>query len=207
MRATRVLAIVALLVGLLTACGNDDADTAGPPPEDGTPDLTEADPTDPQDDAADTAENGTEEPSDDSPAQPSGDAGTFTVDGVTYQLHEAINCEPDDLGIEIREPILDTQYVGRSDDSGVLVHISQVEIAGNPAWDVSYSGPEGVFGSHLSEMGGEWVGEGDSTYSDAPVDVDGNTITGAVTLYDSMTMEDTVETEFEVTFPSQTTAC
>jgi hypothetical protein len=207
MRATRVLALVALLVGLLAACGNDDADITGPADaDDTTTTAAESDPADPQDDDADEgADDGTD--TDDSPAPSSGDAGTFTVDGVTYQMHEAINCELDDLGIEIREPILDTQYLGSSDDDRVTVHISLAEINDNPGWDVAYNGPEGVFGSHLTEMGGEWVGEQDDTYSEAPVSVDGNTISGAVTLYDSMTMEDTVETEFEVTFPSQTTRC
>ena len=202
MRSLRLLAALALAISLLAACGNDDDDSA-PPSDDGTTDQAGDNGDDPSavpgDNRGDAPENGG--------APASGDAGTFTVDGVTYGLHEAMQCDPSYFDVDMVERLLDTQYVGRSDEGSVIIHIAHSELAGNPNWDVSYNGPEGVFGSHLSELGGQWMGEQDDTYAEPPVTVEGNNITGAATLYDPMTMEDSVEVSFDVTFPDQMINC
>ena len=204
MRAFRLFTALALIVGLLAACGNDD--DSAPPNDDATPAADNGD--DPGDDPGDgPTDDPGETDTENGGASASADAGTFTVDGVTYGIHEAMQCDPSDFDVDMVELLLDTQYLGRSDEGGVIVHISHSEFAGNPSWDVSYNGPEGVFGAHLSDVGGQWMGEQDDTYAEAPVTVEGNNITGAATLYDPMTMEESVEVSFAVTFPDQLISC
>jgi len=59
----------------------------------------------------------------------------------------------------------------------------------------------------FTQIGDSWMGEGDDIYQDSPVVVDGDRATGSVVLYDAMTMEDTIELDFDVTIPSETFAC
>lgn len=197
----QLFAAVLLAAALLAGCGNDDSSE-----NDSTDDNATAEQSDTAPNTTDEADDGESDPGNGG-APASADAGTVTVDGVTYGLHEAMQCDPSDFDVDLVELLLDTQYLGRSDEGGVIVHISHSEFAGNPSWDVSYNGPEGVFGAHLSDVGGQWMGEQDDTYSAPPVTVEGNNITGAATLYDPMTMGDSVEASFDVTFPDQMISC
>jgi hypothetical protein len=198
MRRFAALALALLLAGSVAACGDDDSDTSAPA---GSPDAADA-PAEPGDDPA--PENG------DSPsAPPAGDgaAGTAIVDGTQYAFDEALRCEDDDIGIDNMERSLEAQFLGRSDGGSIQLDLYISDFGGFEMHDVSWAGPEGIYSTSIMESGGTWVGEMDEIYQDAPISIDGNRATGSVVAYDAMTMEATIDIDFDVVIPSDTFAC
>lgn len=175
----RPVALVALaaMAFVLAACGDDsdDADTS-------SSDRPPAENTDASDD--------TEEA--DAPEGPSdGAEGTVVVDGTEYEITRLRNCDPLDDGTVERE--LELQGLGEVDGERVQIDIYVQTLNGVPLNDVSWAGPEGIFG-------------GDA---DAAVEIaaDGSSVTGSATLLDAMTHTETVDIEFDLAIPSETIAC
>lgn len=200
MHRLAALALTLLLAGFLAACGDDDSDTSNPADTaagSSTADDTADGPAD------DTASDDPADEGDDTPPASTGDAGTATVDGATYGFDRALRCDPDSVGVPGLEREIEAQFLG----DGVQLDVYVESINGMPMHQVSWAGPEGIFGASFTQIGDSWMGEGDDIYQDSPVVVDGDRATGSVVLYDAMTMEDTIELDFDVTIPSETFAC
>ncbi|WP_407316470.1 hypothetical protein UQW22_09445 [Isoptericola halotolerans] len=157
-----------------SAAGTETDAAAGP---DGAPE------TEPEATASDEG-SGPEEPDDDGSS-----AGTVTVGGIEYSLDEVRSCDPlQDAGID-RE--LELQGLGTHEGERVQVDVSVQTIGGAPFDDVSWAGPEGVFGSPES----------------AEVVHEDGRIIGAATLVDGLTQTETVDVEFVMDVPAETVAC
>jgi hypothetical protein len=197
MRRLATLALALLVAGSLAACGDDDTDTSAPA------DTTSDSPAPLGDDPSavgDDAGSGGDD-------TPTGSFGTATVGDTTYSFDQALRCEEDDLGIDGMEREIEAQFLGRSDDGRIQLDLYISEFSGMPMHDVSWAGPEGVFGASFTQIGGTWMGENDDVYQDAPIALDGDRATGSVVLYDGMTMEESIELDFDVVVPSDTFAC
>ena len=199
MRRFATLALVLLVAASLTACGDDDSDVS-------TPGDTASTTPAPLDDGGSNPDEADSSGGDSSTGSP-GAFGTATVGDTTYSFDEALRCEEGDLGIEGMEREVEAQFLGRSDDGRIQLDLYISEFSGMPMHDVSWAGPEGVFGASVTEIGGSWMGENDDIYQDAPIAIDGDRATGSVVLYDAMTMEDSLEVDFDVIVPSDTFAC
>lgn len=199
MRRLATLAIAFLLMGFLAACGDDDGDTSAP-----SDDTSAVDDSDAPADDGDADAPADDEEGDSVPEVGSGDAGTVTIDGTTYDMNQALLCDPDSADTEMSDRELELQVLGEGGNQ-LDVYIS--EMAGVPLHDVSWAGPEGIYGNGISQMGGAWTGQAGDTYADPPISVDGNRATGSVVLYDAMTMEESIELDFDVVIPSETFAC
>jgi hypothetical protein len=197
MRRLTALALTLLLMGGLAACGDDDTDSS-------TPASTTADEVD-----GDTGDEGSgdEGSSDDESAAGSGAAGTVTVDGTTYSMDASQQCDPTDTGVDLLDRSLEAQFWGQSADGRVQLDVYIESFGGVPAQSVSWSGPEGIYGSSVTQLGGTWTGDNDDTYADPPVSVDGTRTTGSLTLWDASTMEESIDIDFDVTFPDELTSC
>lgn len=198
---------------LLSACGDEDAATTDAATTDAASDATAAeDATDAEDTAADatedpdtteapdaaddedttapddTAEADGPEANDDEGAA-AGPSGTVTVDGASYTVDELRRCEPlDDATIE-RE--LELQAIGDHEGERVQIDVYVQTLAGTPFDDVSWSGPEGVFGGP----------------DDAAVEIAGDQVSGTATLVDAMSQTETVSIEFVLPLPADEIAC
>ena len=103
--------------------------------------------------------------------------GTVVVDGVEYDITEVRNCEPLSDGTVERE--LELQGFGTHDDGErVQIDVYIQTLAGVPYDDVSWNGPEGVFG-----------GPDDA---DIALINDGAIVTGSATLVDAMNQTETI---------------
>ncbi|UFU03750.1 hypothetical protein LQF12_03835 [Ruania suaedae] len=179
---------IVLLLGL-AACTSPDAE---PGAGDQAGAATEVPAEDATEDAAteETAEtDAAEEPTvEEEPAVGSA-AGTVSVDGVEYEITELRNCEPLQDGAVDRE--LELQGFGEHEGERTQVDVYVQELAGTPYDDVSWSGPEGVYGGP----------------QDAVVELDATSVRGTATLMDSLTQTETVSIEFELEVPAETIAC
>jgi hypothetical protein len=199
MRRFSILAIALLLGGLLVACGDDDGASSAPPAPESNGQATDSD-------ADATADD---DPGDTPPAAPSGTgaAGTVTIGGTTYGMDEALRCEEDSMDVPGIDRELEVQFFSRTDGGMVQLDLYISSIGTLPIHDVSWSGPEGIFGASITQQGGTWTGDGDETYQDAPISIDGNRATGSVVLYDAFTMEESIDIDFDVVIPDDTFAC
>ncbi|MGY6501694.1 MAG: hypothetical protein ACXIVQ_12505 [Acidimicrobiales bacterium] len=207
MHRTWKLVLGAVLVIGLVACGDDDT-TADDANDSGVDVLAPDEGTEPADGAPQDGDAGRVDDGEDQTTEgAAGSAGTVTVDGTTYPMDESQQCDTSDLGLDGVERELEAQFWASTDDGRVQLDVYVQEFAGTPSIDVSWSGPEGVFGGGVMQLGGAWTDDNDETYADAPVTVDGNRTTGSLTLYDAMTMSESVDIDFDVTFPEALTAC
>lgn len=206
MRRLTVLALSALLLAALAGCGDDDdvSEATDDAPEIETLGSDDDTPTD--DDGTDGEGSENDEPVEASGGAP-GSAGTVTVDGTTYPMDGAQQCDTSGLDVDGVEREPEVQIWGASDDGRVQLDVYVQAFSGMPSYDVSWAGPEGIFGGGVMQLGGGWTDDNDQTYADAPVSVDGNRTTGSLTLYDAMTMSESIDIDFDVTFPETLTSC
>lgn len=112
-------------------------------------------------------------------------------DFTTYSITELRNCEPLNDGIIERE--LELQGFGQHEGERIQIDVYKQMVAGSAGNEVSWSGPEGVFGS--SDIAGiTW----------AP---DGASVLGSSELVDSMTQTERLMIDFDLQVPSETVAC
>ncbi len=194
-------AVIALVV--LPACSSPDPVVGGGTPVEGddstatVPDDTLA--SDDQGDAEQVEIDQAQEDSADldETAQDLEVMGTFTVNNQEYQLHEVRRCIPTDAeGVE-RELELQArgslaEWSDYGSDDWVQADIYVQEIAGERYDDVSWSGPEGVFGSSVEP---------------AEVAYSGTMVVGRGTLVDGLTQEETVVVSFMIDVPTEEVDC
>jgi len=181
------------MVSGLTACGggSDDSNEGAAPVDDVAGSDGQSDGSDDSagtaDDATDTGDGST----DGSTGASDEVLGTVTVDGVAYEITTLRNCDPLDEGPIERE--LELQGLGDAEGERVQIDVYVQRIGGNPFDDVSWSGPEGVFGNP----------------ADARVEIsaDGTSVTGSATLDDAMTQTETIDVEFDLAVPADTISC
>lgn len=193
-RPVRETAALLALVLTLAACGADNADESAP--EVASPEVEAEAAAAPEPDLSEDAEDGGEEPAEDATADEDataegGGMGSVTVDGQTYEVTELRNCEPLDDGTIERS--LELQGIGTLDGERFQIDVYQEAIAGVPFDDVSWSGPEGVFG-----------GPEDAQIA---LDEEGERVSGTATLLDAMTQTDTLDIEFDLEVPAETIPC
>jgi hypothetical protein len=184
---------------LLLACGDDvttdDATETAPA---ATDEHDDHDDTEPADDDADDTSDGTEDTTEVDEATDAdeeatedlatGELGTVTVDGTSYVVERVIVCDPDeDAGFD-RD--LELQAIGDADGARTQL---DVVLGGILPVDVSWAGPEGIFG--MGEAG------------TAAADHDGDQLTGTASLEDPFGEGETVELTFDVVVPDDTTSC
>lgn len=194
-------AVVALMV--LPACSSSDPAVGGGASVEGADSTTATSDgnliPDDQVDAGQVEVEGAQEDSTDGgeTAQDLEVVGTFTVNNQEYQLHEVRRCIPSEAeGVE-RELELQArgslaEWSDYGSDDWVQADIYVQEIAGQKYDDVSWSGPEGVFGS---------------TVDPAEVAFSGALVVGRATLVDGLTQEDTVVVSFTVEVPAEEVDC
>ncbi|WP_110588301.1 hypothetical protein [Microbacterium suaedae] len=144
--------------------------------------------------AADEDSTETGETGDDSPE----DADFGEVLGVvkindftTYAITELRNCEPLNDGTIERE--LELQGFGEHEGTPIQIDVYKQMVAGSAGNEVSWSGPEGVFGS--SDIASiTWAGEGDN-------------VLGSSTLVDGATQSEKIMVGFDLQVPAETVAC
>jgi len=121
-----------------------------------------------------------------------GDArGVVTVDGIRYEITEVRACEPLDDGTVERE--LELQGLGDFEGDRLQLDVYVQTVAGMPFDDVSWHGPEGIFG-----------GPDDA---DVIVADGGASVSGTATLHDAATQTETVQVEFDLEVPDEELAC
>ncbi len=184
--STRLVPFVAILALVLSACSGDDAPT---------PDEPETAPEAPTADVSEEARDADpdEEPADDgagASAESAAPIGTVDVDGTTYGITEVLRCEPYDDGTIERE--LELQGFGQSaDGTRVQIDVYVAQLAGMPFDDVSWSGPEGVYGGP----------------EDPDVNLTDGNVSGSALLHQAMGDGTTVAISFDLPVPADTFAC
>jgi len=181
----RQLMLATALSALLAACGG--ADEAAPADDqDGT--ATPGAPAQAED-ADSEAEAAETESSAESDA-PADIIGSVIVDGVEYGISQVSRCEPfEDQNID-RE--LELQGFGQAPDgSRVQIDVYVQQIAGMPFDDVSWAGPEGVYGNP----------------DDASVEASDSHVQGTATLNDARGDGTTIEVSFDLPVPAELFAC
>lgn len=182
--STRLFPLVTILALALGACSSDE-----PAAPDDAPDAAEAPAAEATDDASQDAPATDDEAPDDTPA-PAAAVGTVEVDGTSYGISEVLRCEPFDDGVVDRE--LELQGFGEAPDgTRVQIDVYVEELSGMPFDDVSWSGPEGVYGSP----------------EDAEVDFTGDNVTGTAVLHQAMGDGTTVTVSFDLPVPADLFAC
>ncbi|MFP4512029.1 MAG: hypothetical protein ACLFRV_03675, partial [Acidimicrobiales bacterium] len=196
MRRTTTFAALALLLGTLTACGNNDTadDGAGTAPDDSPTFETDAEGnvTSDPDDIADIGEGSTDDDGGGESASPggSGDAGTVVVDGVEFGFDEVIRCEEDSSDLEDIERLLEVSYTGG--DHFLSLYTSEMANVG-VTQSVDLASPDGRFGGGSVETASGWNDGITGPSETPPYAVDGNRITGSATLTGSMDPDELVE--------------
>lgn len=117
--------------------------------------------------------------------------GVVTVDGITYEITEVRACEPLDDGTVERE--LELQGLGDFEGDRLQIDVYVQTVAGMPFDDVSWAGPEGIFGG---------PDDADVTVADG-----GASVSGTATLHDAATHTETVQVEFDLEVPDEEVAC
>ena len=210
MRRLGLVLAAVLALGLLAACGDEADADADAPSSDPPPAETASDPQ-----AGSDEETGDRNPPDDdvtgaptadaSDGSQGGSEGTVAVDGTAYDLHAVRLCEPvDDVpGVEELFSLI------ASGPQGSTLDLYINEISGSFGHGVMWSGPEGIFDTHVTGVGPTWIGDGDISYDGPVIDTDGGRATGNATLVDSFTMDpsDTIDIAFDVEIPTSMTTC
>lgn len=138
------------------------------------------------DDGADDTDRSDEGGEDDGGT--TGELGTVTVGASSYRVERVIVCDPDeDAGFD-RD--LELQAIGDADGSRVQL---DVVLGGILPVDVSWAGPEGIFG--MGEAG------------TADANQDGDRLTGTASLEDPFGEGETVDLSFDVVVPERPTSC
>lgn len=189
--------VAPLLVALLTlaACSQTGGEvgsapvTEAPAPEAPAPapEAPEAGPDEPADDAqADEAD----EPAEREPDEPLGEiVGQVDVAGTTYDILEVRRCEP--LQMEMLDRDLEVQGFGVHGGERVQIDVYVQKVAGQQLDEVSWAGPEGIFGGP----------------EDAAVTFDGSVVRGSATVRDALTQEQTLPVTFELEVPDEIVQC
>lgn len=199
MKKPRTAAASALVpvVLLLGACGaatesptaDEIAEPVNPPAGDvSDPTANAADPGDDAPAGDDAAADDSEEAQDE-PDEPLASRGTVEVAGTTYQITELRRCDP--YEVEMFDVELELQGFGEHDGQRVQIDVYVQKIAGQQFDDVSWAGPEGVFGGP----------------EDALVDYDGDTVSGTATLLETMHQEAKLPVTFDLEVPSEILDC
>lgn len=125
--------------------------------------------------------------------------GEITVGITPYQLHEVWRCIPSE--VEGLDRVLELQArgvvpagTGYDGEDWVQVDVHVQEVAGAPYNEVSWAGPEGVFGSSVQPAEVVYV-EGATT------------LVARGTLADALTQEDTVSVSLTVEVPEEAIDC
>ncbi|GHC83762.1 hypothetical protein GCM10007079_25160 [Nocardiopsis terrae] len=122
--------------------------------------------------------------------------GTVSVDGAEYEITEVRNCVPlEQVGIE-RE--LELQGFGDLDGETVQVDAYVQTIGGASMDSVSWSGPEGVFGSGQGAAG---------SGQEVALEVSGDQVTGSAVLGDALAGTETVSVELTLPVPDELVDC
>ena len=208
-RTTTFAALAVLLLGTMTACGNDDSDDGG---TDSAPD--EAALTLETDAEGNVASDGDDIPpigegsGDDAGGGTggSGAAGTITVDGVEFGFDEVLRCEEDSSDLDNIERLLEVIYTGG--DFRLDLYTSEMDNVG-VTQTINWVGPDGRFNGGAVETAGGWIDSvaGTTGGDEPPYEVDGNRITGSATLSADRGSDTLVEISFDVVFPDETTRC
>ncbi len=197
MTATLRLAPVSAIVGLtmmLAACSSDPVPAVG-----GGGASPDAPSTAGGDDSAPTPA-ATDSPDDAVAQNETGDTstvyGTATVGDVEYELHELRRCEPSDAEQIDRELELTARGfvpAGEGHDGGdwVQLDVSVQQVAGMDLDQVSWAGPEGVFG----------------TDADAGVSYEGDRVSGTANMVDSLTLEGALSVTYDLEVPDEILDC
>lgn len=118
--------------------------------------------------------------------------GTVRInDFTTYTITELRNCEPLSDGTIERE--LELQGFGQHEGTPVQIDVYKQMVAGNAGNEVSWSGPEGVFGS-----------SGSAQVTWGP---DNASVLGSATLVDAQTQTEKIMLNFDLQVPAETVAC
>ncbi|MBX9471060.1 hypothetical protein [Microcella sp.] len=148
---------------------------------------TEA-PTEPNGSTVESDAPANETPEGDEPAATV--LGTATVGGTSYDITELRNCEP--LNQDAVESSLELQGFGETaDGERVQIDVYIQTIGGTPLDVVSWSGPEGVFG----------------TQDHADVQLADNRVSGSATMVDSFTLEEELAIEYDLAVPNELIDC
>jgi hypothetical protein len=190
---------LALLAAILAACGGEAAPAAEPataaeaaaeaavdePTTDEvtTDEVTAEDATSDIESSADETDHDTQDDADGA-----GAVGTATVDGVTYALDRTWRCEP----VEVAGFTYDLELQAFGSHEGDRIQLD-VYLGGVLDVDVSWAGPEGIFGGPDPDAASaDWA--------------DGR-VTGTAVIQDAWEGEDHVEISFDVEVPDETDAC
>ncbi len=116
--------------------------------------------------------------------------GTATVGGTSYDITELRNCEP--LTQDMIESSLELQGFGETaDGERVQIDVYIQTIGGTPLDVVSWSGPEGVFG----------------TQDHADVQLADDRVSGSTIMVDAFTLEEELAIEYDLAVPSELIDC
>lgn len=170
-----------LLAAALTGCGSEEPTPAADEPIDSATEDIDADA--PKEEPAAPAD----EP------EPAAAIGVVIVDGLSYEVTETTRCEPYEDGVIERK--LELQGFGEHDGARFQIDVYLETIGGAPHDNVSWAGPEGVFGM------------GETGEANVALDAGETSVRGVATLYDSLTFEDSVLVEFDLPVPPETFAC
>lgn len=184
----------ALLLGaslLVAACGSEDVEAQTDTDEGGQADVQADEPS--EDSVDDEPSEGpvADDPEDIGSAESGTTRGVVIVDGVSYDITDVQNCEP--YADDIVDRQLELQGFGEHDGERLQIDVYIETLAGMPVNDVSWMGPEGVFGGPED--------------ANVMLDSSGTSVRGNAVLFDSLTMEDTVSIEFDLEIPDDTYAC
>ena len=183
-----------LLLGaslLVAACGSEDVEAQTDTDEGGQADVQADEPS--EDSVDDEPSEGpvADDPEDIGSAESGTTRGVVIVDGVSYDITDVQNCEP--YADDIVDRQLELQGFGEHDGERLQIDVYIETLAGMPFNDVSWMGPEGVFGGPED--------------ANVMLDSSGTSVRGNAVLFDSLTMEDTVSIEFDLEVPDDTYAC
>lgn len=200
MKKPRTAAASALVpvVLLLGACGaatesptsDEIAEPVNPPAGDvSDPTANAADPGDDAPAGDDAAADDSEEAQGERDAPLGEIVGQVDVAGTTYDILEVRRCEP--LQMEMLDRDLEVQGFGVHGGERVQIDVYVQEVAGQQLDEVSWAGPEGIFGGP----------------EDAAVTFDGSVVRGSATVRDALTQEQTLPVTFELEVPDEIVQC
>lgn len=198
-RLTPVLLVLALALAA-SACGAgddaaDDADDPAPAATTEEPDTGDdaADDQGADDDADEVAPDAPDEVEEDGTEDASTTAtGTATVGGTEYAIGDLRRCEP--LEDDMIEVELELQGFGESaDGERVQIDVYVQTIGGTPLDDVSWAGPEGIFGNNSTDG--------------ADVTFTGDQVSGTATMVDALSQTEELDITFDLPVPAELIAC
>ena len=210
MRRTTTIALCALLLGSLAACGDDDStdDGASPTDDEGFTFQTDAEGnvTSDPDDIPDIGEGSGDDGDDAGGGEGgSGAVGTMTIDGVEIGFDDVLRCEEDSSDLDDIERMLEIFYTGG--DYRLDLFTSEIDNVG-VSQSMHLASPDGRFNGGALEGPNGWFDSTSGTTSDEPAyTLDGNRITGSATLSGDFDPDMLVEVSFDAVFPDETRQC